>query len=279
MSEPGAPERLARAAESGDVVLAGRSISVRFGGLAALEDVDIEVPSGTIVGLVGPNGAGKTTLFGVLSGLLRPAAGRVELMGADVTNRSPQARARMGMARTFQHLELFHDLTVRQHVVLAYRVRHAYKRLWSDLIDLRGWRRPPAEEDERVDGLVSLLGLEGVAQVPVAALPLGTTRRVEVARALAASTAVLLLDEPSSGLDTRETEQLAQVLRTVVETEGVGILLVEHDVGMVLGLSSMVTVLDFGRCIAVGTPDEIRVDEHVRAAYLGDAGATNGSAA
>jgi len=230
-------------------VLAGRSISVRFGGLAALEDVDIEVPSGTIVGLVGPNGAGKTTLFGVLSGLLRPAAGRVELMGADVTNRSPQARARMGMARTFQHLELFHDLTVRQHVVLAYRVRHAYKRLWSDLIDLRGWRRPPAEEDERVDGLVSLLGLEGVAQIPVA------------------------------GLDTRETEQLAQVLRTVVETEGVGILLVEHDVGMVLGLSSMVTVLDFGRCIAVGTPDEIRVDEHVRAAYLGDAGATNGSAA
>ena len=279
MSEPGAPERLARAAESGDVVLAGRSISVRFGGLAALEDVDIEVPSGTIVGLVGPNGAGKTTLFGVLSGLLRPAAGRVELMGADVTNRSPQARARMGMARTFQHLELFHDLTVRQHVVLAYRVRHAYKRLWSDLIDLRGWRRPPVAEDERVDGLVSLLGLEGVAQIPVAALPLGTTRRVEVARALAASTAVLLLDEPSSGLDTRETEQLAQVLRTVVETEGVGILLVEHDVGMVLGLSSMVTVLDFGRCIAVGTPDEIRVDEHVRAAYLGDAGATNGSAA
>ena len=279
MSEPGAPERLARAAESGDVVLAGRSISVRFGGLAALEDVDIEVPSGTIVGLVGPNGAGKTTLFGVLSGLLRPAAGRVELMGADVTNRSPQARARMGMARTFQHLELFHDLTVRQHVVLAYRVRHAYNRLWSDLIDLRGWRRPPAEEDERVDGLVSLLGLEGVAQIPVAALPLGTTRRVEVARALAASTAVLLLVEPSSGLDTRETEQLAQVLRTVVETEGVGILLVEHDVGMVLGLSSMVTVLDFGRCIAVGTPDEIRVDEHVRAAYLGDAGATNGSAA
>ena len=147
MSEPGAPERLARAAESGDVVLAGRSISVRFGGLAALEDVDIEVPSGTIVGLVGPNGAGKTTLFGVLSGLLRPAAGRVELMGADVTNRSPQARARMGMARTFQHLELFHDLTVRQHVVLAYRVRHAYKRLWSDLIDLRGWRRPPRPAD------------------------------------------------------------------------------------------------------------------------------------
>jgi branched-chain amino acid transport system ATP-binding protein len=262
-----------------DVVLAGRNISVRFGGLAALDDVDIEVPAGTIVGLVGPNGAGKTTLFGVLSGLLRPASGRVELVGRDVTNRSPQARARMGMARTFQHLELFQDLTVRQHVVLAYRVCHSYRRLWTDLVDLKGWRRPPAEEDERVDGLVSLLGLDGVAHVPVAALPLGTTRRVEVARALAASTAVLLLDEPSSGLDPRETEQLSRVLRTIVDTEGVGILLVEHDVGMVLGLSSMVTVLDFGRCIAVGPPDEIRVNDHVKAAYLGDAGATDGSAA
>jgi branched-chain amino acid transport system ATP-binding protein len=126
---------------------------------------------------------------------------------------------------------------------------------------------------------VALLGLEGVAQLPVAALPLGTTRRVEVARALAAGTAVLLLDEPSSGLDTRETQQLSEVLRTVVDTEGIGILLVEHDVGMVLGLSSMVTVLDFGRSIAVGPPGEIRVNDHVKAAYLGDAGTTDGSAA
>jgi branched-chain amino acid transport system ATP-binding protein len=260
-------------------VLSAREITVRFGGLVALDNVDIEVPPGTLVGLVGPNGAGKTTLFGVLSGLLRPAKGTVELLGRDITNVSPQARARMGMARTFQHLELFHDLTVRQHVVLAYRVRHAYHRLWRDLIDLRGFRRPPRDEDERVDALVSLLGLDAVADVPVAALPLGTTRRVEVARALAAGSAVLLLDEPSSGLDPRETDQLSQVLRTIVETEGVGVLLVEHDVGMVLGLSSMVTVLDFGRCIAVGTPDEIRANEQVKSAYLGDAGDTDGSAA
>jgi len=260
-----------------DVILSCRNVRVRFGGLLALDQVDIDVPSGTIVGLVGPNGAGKTTLFGVLSGLLRPAAGTVQLMGRDVTDLSPQARARMGMARTFQHLELFQDLTVREHVVLAYRVRHERTRLWRDLIDLRGFRRPPRAEDERVDALVSLLGLQSVADMPVAALALGTNRRVEVARALAASTAVLLLDEPSSGLDPRETEQLSHVLRTVVASEGVGILLVEHDVGMVLGLSSMVTVLDFGRCIAVGTPDEIRANEHVKAAYLGDAGGTNGS--
>jgi branched-chain amino acid transport system ATP-binding protein len=261
-----------------DVVLAGRNITGRFGGLLAVNDVDIEVPAATIVGLVGPNGAGKTTLFGVLSGLQRSASGTVELLGRDVTSLPAQARARIGMARTFQHLELFHDLTVREHVVLGYRVRHAYSRLWRDLIDLRGFRRPPSEEVERVDALVSLLGLEGVADSPVAALPLGTTRRVEVARALATSPAVLLLDEPSSGLDPRETEQLSRVLRTVVDSEGVGVLLVEHDVGMVLGLSSTVTVLDFGRRIAIGTPDEIRVNEDVKAAYLGDAG-TEGSAA
>jgi len=262
-----------------DIVLAARNVGVRFGGLVALDEVDIEVPSGTLVGLVGPNGAGKTTLFAVLSGLLRPARGTVELLGRDVTNLSPQARARMGMARTFQHLELFHDLTVRQHVVLAYRVRHAYARLWRDLLDLSGFRKPPRDEDDRVDALVALLGLNSVADVPVAALPLGTTRRVEVARALAAGSAVLLLDEPSSGLDPRETQQLSEVLRTIVNTEGVGVLLVEHDVGMVLSLSSMVTVLDFGRRIAVGTPDEIRMNEQVRAAYLGDGGETDGSAA
>jgi branched-chain amino acid transport system ATP-binding protein len=262
-----------------DVVLAGRNVTVRFGGLLAVNNVDIEVPAATIVGLVGPNGAGKTTLFGVLSGLQRSESGTVELLGRDVTRMTPQARARLGMARTFQHLELFHDLTVREHVVLAYRVRHAYARLWRDLFDLRGFRAPPKEEDQRVDALISLLGLDTVAGVAVAALPLGTTRRVEVARALATSPAVLLLDEPSSGLDPRETDQLSRVLRTVVDREGVGVLLVEHDVGMVLGLSSMVTVLDFGRCIAVGTPDQIRTNDEVKAAYLGDAGGSEGSAA
>jgi branched-chain amino acid transport system ATP-binding protein len=251
-------------------VLAGTGISVNFGGLKALDQVDIEVAPGTIVGLVGPNGAGKTTLFAVLSGLLRPNAGRVEIGGQDVTRLTPQARARLGMARTFQHLELFQDLTVRDHVVLGYRVRHDRRRLWSDLLDARGFRRPPAEETARVDSLVGLLGLESVADSPVGGLPLGTSRRVEVARALATRPSILLLDEPSSGLDHAETGQLSVALRSIVDEEGVAMLLVEHDVAMVLGLSARVTVLDFGRRIAEGVPEEIRNDAAVKAAYLGE---------
>jgi branched-chain amino acid transport system ATP-binding protein len=255
---------------SATLALKAEHVTVRFGGLKALDDVDIEVPPATIIGLVGPNGAGKTTLFGVLSGILRPNAGRVELGGVDITGAPAQQRARLGMARTFQQLELFQELTVREHVVLGYRIRNARRRIWSDLVDGRGWRRSPQDEDDRVDALIDLLGLGGVAQAPVAALPLGTCRRVEVARALATQPSVLLLDEPSSGLDARETDQLSQALRTVVDEEGVAMLLVEHDVGMVLGLSARVTVLDFGSRIAEGTPDQIREDPKVRSAYLGD---------
>jgi branched-chain amino acid transport system ATP-binding protein len=250
-------------------VLAARGVGVRFGGLRALDEVDVEVPAGTIVGLVGPNGAGKTTLFAVVSGLLRPNEGRVEIDGHDVTGASPQKRARLGMARTFQQLELFQDLSVRDHVVLAYRARHERRRLWSDLLDGRGFRRPPAAETTRVDALVGLLGLDSVAESAVGALPLGTARRVEVARALATQPSILLLDEPSSGLDHHETAQLSAALRSIVDEEGVGLLLVEHDVAMVLGLSARVTVLDFGRRIAEGTPEEIRNDPAVKAAYLG----------
>jgi branched-chain amino acid transport system ATP-binding protein len=261
-------------AATGTPVLAATGVSVRFGGLMALNDVDIDVAPGTIVGLVGPNGAGKTTLFNVLSGLQRPNSGRVRINGDDVTGESPQRRARLGMARTFQQLELFQDLTVREHVVLAHRIRHERNRLWTDLWSGRAWRRPPKEEDERVDSLVSLLGLENVADDPVAGLPLGTSRRVEVARALATSPSVLLLDEPSSGLDSTETEQLSHALRTIVAEEGVAMLLVEHDVAMVLGLSNRVTVLDFGVRIAEGTPEEVRNDDRVKAAYLGTADTT-----
>ncbi len=258
-------------------VLEARDVTVRFGGLVALSEVSITVPRGTIVGLVGPNGAGKTTLFHVVSGLLRPQHGEVFLAGQRITNRSPAKRARLGLARTFQQLELFMGLTVREHVVLGYRVRNERSRLWSDLITAGALHRESREEKERVDYLVGLLGLASVANMPAAALPLGTARRVEVARALATGPAVVLLDEPSSGLDAHETSQLAGALRRVVEEEKVSMLLVEHDVAMVLGLSSFVSVLDFGLCIAQGTPDEIRADPAVRAAYLGDDEAVEGT--
>lgn len=265
------------AVDMGTPAIEARNVTVRFGGLVALSDVSLSVPPAAIVGLVGPNGAGKTTLFGVLSGLLNPQAGDVFLGGKKVTNASPSKRSRLGLARTFQQLELFMGLTVREHVVLGYRVRNQRNRLWSDLLTAGALHAESDAEKERVDRLVDLLGLTGVANTAASVLPLGTARRVEVARALATGPSIVLLDEPSSGLDGHETSQLGAALRTVVEEEKVSLLLVEHDVAMVLGLSSEVAVLDFGVRIAYGTPDEIRNDPAVRAAYLGDDEAVEGT--
>jgi ABC-type branched-subunit amino acid transport system ATPase component len=250
-------------------VLQADNITVRFGGITALADVSLSVPPSTIVGLVGPNGAGKSTMFAALSGLLRPNRGRICLCGRDVTDSTPQARARLGLARTFQQVELFLGLTVQEHLILAHRVRYARKRLWADLIDWRAWRSPDPVEIDHVETLLDMLGLTDVAREPVAGLPLGVARRVEMGRALASSPSVLLLDEPFSGLDARETEQvLAGLVRTVKEHD-VSLLLVEHDVAVVLGVSTTVYVLDFGMLIATGPPEHIRTNVAVRTAYLG----------
>lgn len=246
-----------------------RGVTVRFGGLVALDDVDLAVPPASVVGLVGPNGAGKSTLFAVLSGLLAPSSGAVLMDGHDVTGASAQARARRGLARTFQHPELFPGLTVREHVVLAYRLRHTRHRIWTDLVTAGGFRRAPADEDRRTDALLAALRLTRHAHRPVSGLPLGTSRLLEIARALAVDPGVLLLDEPSSGLDGRETDELAATLTGVVADHGVSLLLVEHDVELVLGMSDVVHVLDFGVKISEGSPAEVRADPAVRAAYLG----------
>ncbi len=251
-------------------VLEARGVTVRFGGVTALSDVSLVVPRQSIVGLVGPNGAGKTTLFGVLSGILHPAGGSVFLHGRDVTHTSPQQRAQAGLARTFQRAELFADLTVREHLVLAHRARHARPRLWADLVGRSTGDR--ATERARVDQLLHVLGLMPVADRLAGALPLGTGRLVEVGRALATDPSVILLDEPSSGLDVHETEQLAATLRRARAEQGVALVLVEHDLDLVLGLSDVVNVLDFGIMIAVGPPSEVRADPRVRAAYIGAEG-------
>ena len=247
--------------------LTASGVTVRFGGLTALDAIDVEVAPGTTVGLVGPNGAGKTTLFNVLSGLLRPNEGAVHLAGRDVTRLSPTVRARRGLARTYQHSELFTELTVRENLVLAYRARRRTHHLVLDLLGLG--RRRDEQEDATVDGLLARLGLDEVAAKLADSLPLGTGRLVEVGRALAAEPDVVLLDEPSAGLDEHETELLAEVLRRARAGSTVAFLLVEHDVDLVLGLSDHVYVLDFGRCIAAGPPEVVRADPAVRAAYLG----------
>jgi ABC-type branched-subunit amino acid transport system ATPase component len=247
--------------------LRAQEVSVRFGGLTALRDVNLDVPAGAAIGLVGPNGAGKTTLFGVLSGLLRPTQGHVFMDGVDITTESPQKRAHRGLARTFQRIELFWELTVREHLALAFRTRHHGSRLWADLFGA-GLRTDPRER-QVIDEMLELLDLTEVADRVVAGLPLGTGRLVEVGRALANDPIVLLLDEPSSGLDRHETAALSDALVRTCRERGVAMVLVEHDLDFVLSVSEQVTVLDFGEVLAVGTPAEIRADPEVQAAYLG----------
>jgi branched-chain amino acid transport system ATP-binding protein len=253
------------------------NVTVRFGGVVAVNAVSLAVPAQSIVGLVGPNGAGKSTLFSVLSGLRRPNTGRVLMDGVDVTGMSAQRRARQGLGRTFQHPEMFTGLTVREHLQLAHRVSHQPARVWTDMVTARGFRRSDSEEIDRVDTLLRALNLVRIAGQPVAGLSLGMTRLVELARALAGNPSVLLLDEPSSGLDANETAHVMEIFRLTVERRGVSLVLVEHDVSMVLKLCDQVNVLDFGSMLASGTPDEIRDNEAVRAAYLGDEGGASAS--
>jgi ABC-type branched-subunit amino acid transport system ATPase component len=194
------------------------------------------------------------------------------LLGRDITNASARQRAQRGLARTFQQPEIFQGLTVREHLVLAYRARVARTRLWRDMFDPRCLLPAPAAENERVDGLLELLRLTRVAKAPVAALPLGVVRLVEVGRALASDPSVLLLDEPLSGLDMHASDKLCGVFRQIVDENHhpLSIVMVEHDVAAVLSLSDSVFVLDFGERIAAGTPEQIRKDPAVQAAYLGD---------
>ena len=250
--------------------VAVRELSVDYGPVRAIRSLDLEVASGEWLTLVGPNGAGKSTLFAVLSGLISPSRGTVFMDGQDITRESPQKRASRGLARTFQHPELFGGLSVREHLVLAYRARHAKRRVMSDLFTMGSLRRQPVDERDRVEELIEVLGLGDVADQPAVGLPLGVSRLVELGRSLAVSPRVLLLDEPSSGLDSAETEQFETTLRRVASGGDTSVLLVEHDVELVMRLCSHVHVLDFGAMIAQGSPKEVMADPAVRGAYLGE---------
>jgi branched-chain amino acid transport system ATP-binding protein len=235
--------------------LEARGISVHFGGRSALADTTVEVERGAVTGLIGPNGAGKTTLFNVVCGLLAPASGRVVLAGHDVTGRPPHRRARLGLARTFQRLELFTSLTVRDNV----RVGGDIHQRWS-----RG-RHDTAAEAQR---MLELAGLAAVADREVAELPTGRARMVELARALMTRPIVLLLDEPAAGQTRAETEAFGRLLRRLA-ADGLAICLVEHDMSLVMDVCETVHVLDHGRTIAIGPPDRVRDDPAVVEAYLG----------
>jgi branched-chain amino acid transport system ATP-binding protein len=236
-------------------VLAVNDVSVRFGGLQALDSVTLEVSSGEVHGLIGPNGAGKTTLFNVITGLQRPTRGTVRLGSTDVTRAKPHARSRLGLGRTFQRLELFGTMSARENVQMAAEVQRR---------KLKNGRSPVEEAAHQLDRV----GILHVADEPTDSLPTGLARLVEVARALATSPDVLLLDEPSSGLNHEETNGLGQVLQQLA-SEGMGILLVEHDMSLVMAICARVDVLDNGQVIARGDPGAVRANRAVQEAYLG----------
>jgi branched-chain amino acid transport system ATP-binding protein len=248
-------------------LLEASEISKRFSGITALDRVSIAVEAGEPVGLIGPNGAGKTTFFNCLLGMLRCDQGRVRFDGREITRMPVYRRARLGFGRTFQRVELFTGTTVRDHLLVAERARHGKGRLWRDLLNLA---RPTGDEGERTDHTLELLGLADVADQPIESLSLGRARLVELGRALMTEPKLLLLDEPSSGLDQSETMELVGTLQAVQRERGTAILLVEHDVEMVQAFATRLYVLDFGVVIASGPTGSVMDDEAVRKAYLGE---------
>ena len=247
-------------------LLEARSISKRFGGIMALRELSLTVEPDEVVGLVGPNGAGKTTLFNCLLGILRSDTGSVMFDNRCIDGLPIYRRARLGIGRTFQRMELFTEMTARDHLLAAERSRRGTGGLLLDLLNKGG---PSTDERAKVDATLELLGMADIADLPVEALSLGKGRLVELGRALATEPKLLMLDEPSSGLDRKETAELGDILTQVRVERGIAVLLVEHDLEMVQQVTSRLYVLDFGLLIASGTTGEVLADAGVRRAYLG----------
>jgi branched-chain amino acid transport system ATP-binding protein len=243
-------------------VLEATGISVRFGGLRAVVDVDLEVGEGRLVGLIGPNGAGKTTFIDAISGFVR-SEGRVELDGEDLTDLPPHARARRGLARTWQSIELFDDLSIGENLVVAWH----RPSIWGTIRETVSAPDPLSAE---IAPALELLGLDATADRLPSELSQGQRKLAGIARALVAKPRLLCLDEPAAGLDTRESEELGAQLRRLADG-GQAMLLVDHDMGLVLGICDEVVVLEFGKVIARGAPDVVRNDPQVIGAYLGSA--------
>jgi len=240
----------------GDVpVLSVEEVTVRFGGVQAVTEANITALAGQVTGLIGPNGAGKTTTFNVITGLEKPTSGTIRIDGRDVSRLPPYRRARLGMARTFQRLEVFGSLTARDNVLAAAEFR-------------RSWSGDKSEPKEVVEEILDRVGLRSVADMRVDALPTGLARLVELGRALATRPRLLLLDEPGSGLDGTESEALGDLLIELAQG-GMAILLVEHDVDLVMRICDRIHVLDFGKIICVGGTADVQADPAVQAAYLG----------
>jgi branched-chain amino acid transport system ATP-binding protein len=247
-------------------LLAARGISKRFGGIVALAELSFEVAPGEAVGIVGPNGAGKTTLFNCLLGIDDPDTGTVLFDGERIDRLPVWKRARLGIGRTYQRMELFRGMTVADHLLVADQAHRGTVQVWSDAIH---HARPRPEQLRHVEEVLRLVGLEEVADRPVDVLSLGHARLVELGRAMMGAPRLLMLDEPSSGLDAAETERLSGILAQVRREQGTAVVLVEHDLQLVEEVVDRLCVLDFGRMIAVGSVGAVMADSDVRRAYLG----------
>jgi branched-chain amino acid transport system ATP-binding protein len=254
----------------GDAVLSLESISVRFGGIAALSGVSLSAAPGEVLGIIGPNGAGKTTLFDVVSGVRTPNEGRVLLDGDDVTRRSAVERSRRGLGRTFQRVQAFGWLSVEDNVLAALEWHSGGGGFLGDLVALPTRRRRERDRRKRVAEVLDRCGLTDVRGELAGSLPIGIARMVEFARAIVDRPKLLLLDEPASGLDEMESARLGEQIDAVRDETGCAVLLVEHNAGFVMEHSDRVVVLDLGSVLASGLPDEIQQNQAVRDAYLGE---------
>lgn len=269
MSTEGATAVADRPAVSGQPLLAVEGVTVRFGGVVAVDNVSMSVPSGQVRGLIGPNGAGKTTLFDSITGVNTPAAGSIRLEGEELTGRPATWRARRGIRRTFQRQQPFGWLSVADNVLSALEWEGGGGGITADLIALPARRRIEAKRRERVDQVLELCGLTDIKDTPAGELPIARARMVELGRAIVSRPKLLLLDEPTSGIEHEEAEQLGQIIQTIRSEDQCSVLLVEHDVAFVMAQCDLITVLNLGQVIGEGPPEAVRNNSAVRDAYLG----------